>query len=93
MPKAKKIVIREINLKKAVIVKSIWAGIIGLILGIIAALGVLPIPILGVYGAIGLIIFTPVLFIIAAAICTAICVTAMNYGLKYADGFEITAEY
>jgi len=93
MAKAKKIIVREINLKKVVIAKAIFCGIIGLILGIIAALGVLPIPILGVYGAIGLIILTPVLFAIVSAICTAICVTAMNYGLKYSDGFEIKAEY
>ncbi|MEM2974340.1 MAG: hypothetical protein QW112_01800 [Candidatus Micrarchaeia archaeon] len=93
MPKTKKIVIREINLKKAVITKTIWFGLIGLVLGIISALGMLSIPILGVYGAIGLIVLTPVLFAVCAAICTAICVTALNYGLKYSDGFEVSAEY
>ena len=91
--KGKKIVIREINLKKAVIVKAIWMGALGLILGVIAALGVLPIPVLGVFGAIGLVILTPIVFAILSAICTAICVMAINLGLKYADGFELEVEF
>jgi len=93
MPKGKKIVIREINLKKAVVTKAIWFGLIGLALGIFAALGVVAIPFVGIYGAIGLIIITPVLAAVAAAICTAICVAALNYALKISGGFEIQAEY
>jgi hypothetical protein len=93
MPKGKKIVVREINLKKAVMVHAIMAGLIGLVIGVINALGMLPIAIVGVYGAIGVIVLTPVIFAVGAAIMTAVCVAALNYGLKYSDGFEIKAEY
>ena len=93
MAKGKKIVIREINLKKAVVTKAICFGLLGLVLGIFAALGVVAIPIVGLYGAIGLIILTPVLAAVAAAIGTTICVAALNYALKMSDGFEIQAEY
>jgi len=93
MAKAKKIVVREINLKKAVISHTIFAGIIGLVLGIVAAIGLLPIPLVGVYGAIGIILLNPLIFAVVSALCTALCVVALNFGLKYSDGFEILAEY
>jgi hypothetical protein len=91
--KVKKVVsIKEIDVKKATILGIIKGGIFGFIAGIILALTLIQLPIVGGLGAIaGIILLTAVGALLGGVACLIIT-TVINIGLKVTDGYDIYYE-